>query len=382
MSENGQLRILYVEDDAAVAELVCNYLRQHHQVWHFADFPSGGLAAIRDVMAGDADIVILDVNMPSMDGYQLCQLFRKELISERCGVLFTSGLMLDEHIMRAYAAGADDYLIKPLRLQELAVKIQQIHRSRQRQLDTKQQATQAMRMAVDAMRHSSELVQILRFQERIHQAVDINELATLCFGALQFFQLEGAIVFLHKDTPEYFRDDGLTPALEQDSMIASRGKGRLFCWKQYAFLNYDLFSILVRNMPIDDEHRNSMLKEQIGLLFNSLDIRIAALLVESSEQEKQKRIRTISQVMATMVVEMEQSNRTFSQQFEKIIQDMETNLLAEMSQFNLLETEEHILMSRVEETMMAATLLFDQSLERENQHRSVMNKLLDKLTSH
>ncbi len=60
---------------------------------------------------------------------------------------------------------------------------------------------------------------------------------------------------------------------------------------------------------------------------------------------------------------------------------METNLLAEMSQFNLLEAEETILMRRVEEAMMAATQLFDSSLEREVQHRSVMNKLLEKLSS-
>ena len=124
-----------------------------------------------------------------------------------------------------------------------------------------------------------------------------------------------------------------------------------------------------------------MLKDQIWLLFNSLDIRITTLLLEKSEQEKQKRIRTISQVLANIVLEMEQSNIAFSQQFEKIIQDMETNLLAEMSQFNLLEAEETILMRRVEEAMMAATQLFDSSLEREVQHRSVMNKLLEKLSS-
>jgi DNA-binding response OmpR family regulator len=382
MSEQGKLNVLYFEDDLANAQLVCDYLQQHHhQVWHYPEYPKGGIAAIRDSMRGVADIVIMDVNMPTMDGYQLCQLLRQELLTDQCGVIFTSGLMLDEDIMRAYAAGADDYLIKPLRLQELEVKLHQVVKSRERHADVQMQASTAMKLAFDAMRNSSELGQILRFQDSIHQATDFKELATLCFGALQYFELSASIIFLHEDQPIYYRDDGLEPALELDSMLASRGKGRLFCWKQYAFLNYDLFSMLIRNMPINDEDRYGVIKDQICLLFNSLDIRITTLLLEKSEQEKQKRIKTISQVLANIVLEMEQSNIAFSQQFEKIIQDMETNLLAEMSQFNLLEAEEVILMRRVEEAMMAATQLFDSSLEREVQHRSVMNKLLDKLAS-
>ncbi len=382
MTEQAVLNILYFEDDQANAQLIGDYLKQHqHQVFHFPEYPQGGISHIRDIMPVAPDVVIMDVNMPQMNGYELCQLLRRELLSDHCGVIFTSGLMSDEDIMRAYEAGADDYLIKPLRLQELLVKIQAVFRAREQQAEVKQQASTAMKIAFDAMRNSSELGQILRFQDSIHQATDFKDLAILCFGALNFFDLAGSIAFLHEDTPIYFRDDGLEPQLEIDSMLASRGKGRLYCWKQYAFLNYDLFSMFIRNMPVDEEERYGILKDQICLLFNSLDIRITTLLLEKSEQEKQKRIKTISQVLANIVLEMEQSNITFSQQFEKIIQDMETNLLSEMSQFNLLEAEEKSIMRRVEETMIAATQLFDSSLEKEIQHRTVMNKLLEKLST-
>lgn len=382
MTEQSVLNILYFEDDLANAQLIGDYLKQHqHQVFHFPEYPQGGISQIRDQMAISPDVVIMDVNMPHMNGYELCQLLRQELLSDHCGVIFTSGLMSDEDIMRAYEAGADDYLIKPLRLQELLVKIQAVYRAREQQAEVKLQASTAMKIAFDAMRNSSELGQILRFQDSIQQATDFKDLAILCFGALNFFDLAGSIAFLHEDKPIYFRDDGLEPQLEIDSMLASRGKGRLYCWKQYAFLNYDLFSMFIRNMPVEEEERYGILKDQICLLFNSLDIRITTLLLEKSEQEKQKRIKTISQVLANIVLEMEQSNITFSQQFEKIIQDMETNLLSEMSQFNLLESEEKSIMRRVEETMIAATQLFDSSLEKEIQHRTVMNKLLEKLSA-
>jgi len=96
MSEQGKLNVLYFEDDLANAQLVCDYLQQHHhQVWHYPEYPKGGIAAIRDSMRGVADIVIMDVNMPTMDGYQLCQLLRQELLTDQCGVIFTSVLILD-----------------------------------------------------------------------------------------------------------------------------------------------------------------------------------------------------------------------------------------------------------------------------------------------
>ena len=81
MSEHGTLNVLYFEDDLANAQLVTDYLKQHHhQVWHFPEYPQGGIAAIRDAMRIAPDIVIMDVNMPTMDGYQLCQLLRQELL--------------------------------------------------------------------------------------------------------------------------------------------------------------------------------------------------------------------------------------------------------------------------------------------------------------
>lgn len=382
MSDERLLTILYFEDDMANAHLLLDYLQSnHHQVRHFQGYPSGGLADIRDVMPTAPDIVLLDVNMPGLDGYQICQLLRDDYLPDSSGVIFTSGLMGDDDIMRAFSAGADDYLIKPVRLQELLIKISQVHKSRQEQVSKGEQAQVAMKMAFDAMRTSAELGEILQFQERIHQLATPADIAKASFTVLESFDLQASVLFLHEKDPMHFRDDGLKPALEVDSILASRNRGRMYHWKRMTFLNYQLFSVLIRNMPIENEDRYGILKDQICLLFNGLDTRLSTLMLAASEQDKQKRLKTISQVLASIALEIEQSSVAFSEQFERIIMDMETNLKAEMAQFNLLDSEEQSLLSLIDNSLEAATRLFGEQLDTGKQQKQLMDKLLEKLNT-
>jgi len=381
MTASTEGLVLYFEDELEIATMVSGFLTQQgYQVTHFPQFPDGGLAQLRDRYPHKPDVVLVDVNMPGLDGYQICQLLRDNYPQD-ITVVFTSGLMSDEDIFKAYASGADDYLIKPLRLQELVVKLTQARKAREQQIAADEQAQTAMKLAFDAMKNSSELGEILRFQERIQQVQSQTELAELTFESLNYFELEGTMVFFDEAEPQYFRSDKSQSRLELESVIAARQKGRIYSWKQYSFFSYEYFTVLIRNMPIHDEERYGVLKDQLCLLLNGLDGRIQGLHIEQSEQEKQRRIRTISQVLAGVVVEMEQNSTAFTAQFEKIILDMETDLLAELSQFNLLENEEKVLIGKVEEALTAATALFERSLDQEQEHKLLINKLLDKLNN-
>jgi hypothetical protein len=132
-------------------------------------------------------------------------------------------------------------------------------------------------------------------------------------------------------------------------------------------------------MPIGDEERYGVLKDQICLLLNGVDARIKSMLIAQSEAEKRQRISSVSKILANLVLEIEQGNIQFSEQFEKIIIDMETNISAEIAQFSLLEREEQTLMKVVSESMAAATALFDGSLESEKQRKQLISVLLEKL---
>lgn len=375
-----QLLVLYFEDDLAVAQLVMAFLdQQGFRFCHFANYPPQGLDAIRQQCGTKVAIVILDINMPGKSGYEICELLKNGFLADNVPVLFTSGLMDNDDIMKAFAAGADDYLIKPVRLNELAIKISKLIEQKQQQSDAIEQSTTAMKIAFDAMKNSSELGAILRFHEEVHQVNDFGQLASLSFAALRNFDLESTIVFLLNDQPAYYRDDLQKSQLEFESMLAARAKGRLFSWKKYSFFSYDLFTVLIRNMPIDDEERYGILKDQVCLLLNGIDARCRSILIAQSELEKQQRIASVNKILAQLVLDIEQGNVSLSEKFERIIADMETNIISEITQFSLLDNEEARLLSVVKGSMLAATALFEDSIATEKQRKQVIDVLLAKL---
>lgn len=383
MTVTETLSILYFEDDAEIAGLICQVLRDSgHQVTHLEAWPDNGIAALRDQLPQAPEMVLLDVNLPGVDGYQICQWLREDFLPPESGVIFTSGLMADDDIMQAYAAGADDYLIKPIRIQELVVKVSQVHRFRLQSQGQEQQTQSALQMAFDAMRTSSELGEILRFQESLHPLTSEQAIVQASFMMLQEFNLKASMLFFIDGEPRFYREDGSEPVLERESMLAARLRGRMYHWKNLTFLNFEYVSILFRNMPIEDEARYGVVKDQICLMFNGMDAKLSSLMLVQREAEKQQKLKAVTQVLASVAQEIEQQSEAFAQQFEQILLDMETNLQAELAQFNLIESEENAILGRINESLQAATQLFDESVAAGNQHKMMLTKLLSRLADY
>lgn len=383
MTVTETLNILYFEDDAEIAGLICEVLRNSgHQVTHFDRWPEQGLTALQDKLSRKPDMVLLDVNLPGTDGYQICQWLRQDYLPPETGIIFTSGLMADDDIMQAYAAGADDYLIKPVRMQELVVKVGQVYRIRLQSHGQEQQTQSALQMAFDAMRTSSELGEILRFQESLHPLTDEGAIVQACFSMLQEFNLKASLLFFMGGQPRFYREDGAEPTLERESMLAARVRGRMYHWKNLTFLNFEYVSILFRNMPIEDEARYGVVKDQICLMFNGMDAKLSSLMLVQREAEKQQKLKAVTQVLASVAQEIEQQSEAFAQQFEQILLDMETNLQAELAQFNLMETEETAILGRINESLQASTRLFEESVAAGNQHKMMLTKLLSRLADY
>ncbi len=380
MSETNNLSILYFEDDEQVAAMTIDYLQtKGHRVVHFAQYPLQGLNDVRKTLPRTPDVLILDINLPEVDGYELCQIFRQDYLPDSAGIIFTSGLMNDNDIMKAFEVGADDYLVKPVRLAELSIKLQQVHQQRLEFVSKGEQAQAAMQMAFSAMRTSSELGEILRYQEHIHTLPDAAAIAHASFELLQSFELKASIMFFHENPPQFFRWDGLEKSIERETMQASRNKGRMYHWKQLTFLNYEYVSILFHNMPLEDEERYGVIKDQICLIFNGLDTRLVSLMMQRRDVDKQAKMKSASSVLAAIALETEQSSRVYSEQFEKIMFDMHTNIKAELAQFNLIESEEMILLNHIDDALNQATSLFDESIEAGRQQKELIERVLTKL---
>jgi two-component system KDP operon response regulator KdpE len=115
-------KILVIDDDPDLTLLLKVQLeRQNYQVVTASD----GAEGLRQAYREHPGLVILDIMMPGMDGWEVCQRLRE--ISQVPIIMLTARGM-EQDVVRGLEAGADDYLVKPFDAEELAARIQSVLR--------------------------------------------------------------------------------------------------------------------------------------------------------------------------------------------------------------------------------------------------------------
>jgi len=118
--------ILLVEDNRDLAESVLEYLALEG---FDCDYAAEGNLALQLLLENRYDAIVLDVNIPHVDGLTLCQQLRAAGIATPC-LLLTARDSLDDKL-RGFACGADDYLVKPFAMAELVVRLHALCRRHQ-----------------------------------------------------------------------------------------------------------------------------------------------------------------------------------------------------------------------------------------------------------
>jgi len=116
--------ILVVEDEEPILELIATYLRADGFVVHTA---IEGSTALKLARQNKPDIVVLDVMLPGMDGFELCQALQKEF---GVYVLMLTARAEEVDKIVGLSVGADDYLTKPFSPRELVARVKAILRRR------------------------------------------------------------------------------------------------------------------------------------------------------------------------------------------------------------------------------------------------------------
>lgn len=116
-------RILVVEDSEAISDVVVTALRfQGHTVSHSDD----GFDALTQLKARPVDLIVLDVMLPGLDGFEVCRRLRET--GTTTPILFLSARADADDRIRGFATGGDDYLTKPFTVDELVFRVAAILR--------------------------------------------------------------------------------------------------------------------------------------------------------------------------------------------------------------------------------------------------------------
>ncbi len=259
---------------------------------------ANGVDALEQTYRGQPDLILLDVDMPIMDGLTVCRKLKADATTSMIPIIFVSALSRLEERLSGYRAGADDYVAKPYDVDELMAKVRIALNNRH---DLESARARAERMHGDLADSLSTCHELDALRQFAQQAVECSDLRSLGEKLLETFDRFGLRVIVRLiGNGHYFSHAGEVGALDQEMMEAMYDKGRLIDFGHRTLINADHVSVLVRNMPIHDAVRYRRWKENVSLLVDVVNHCVAAV-EEANLQNHRDKIEVLTKGLDQLI---------------------------------------------------------------------------------
>lgn len=381
---DGKSRVLLVDDDELTLQMLEATLEDNFVV----TCVTGGQAALDRCTKEPFDLIVLDVDMPGMDGYETCQRLKKQDASAEIPVIFHSARTSIEERLQGYAAGGADYLPKPFDPGELLAKIGLVLSNRDRQRELTGQLDEVMNAVLSSADMVGEAGVVLEFQRQLGRCDSYEAVARAVFEALHRYSLEGCVRLRGRGEPLSSNGRGPCSALENSILDHLQTAPDSACIRPlgphtgFAYGNVLLF---VRDLPmVRDPGMDRTESERIGraidnvaMLVEGAIARVAALDTELTARDL-KDIRHLVSMTSEALTDV--SARSHAQRmevkhlFENLSAEVETSFL----HLGLTQSQEDHLSSIIRHHMDAVLSTLDKSKELE----TFLGKVISKLKQH
>ena len=260
-----------VDDDPSHVQLVEYLLKGKYEL----AIATNGEDAMKMFRHEIPDLVLLDINMPGMNGIDVCKAIKEEDYNDDVAIIFVSGVDSVEERAKGYDAGGDDFIVKPFQVGEFRKKIDATARYQQTKKSIEKQHEQARTVAFESMKEASQYGQVLQFlKDSFHQDT-LEDLNNALFKVLDSFSLSACIQVRLPNQELCLRPFGQACSpIELELFEMLKDKGRLYIFGERMILNDQHISLLVKNLPTDDENLVGRLKDVMAVIVEGYDARL------------------------------------------------------------------------------------------------------------
>jgi len=305
-----------------------------------------GYECLEIIEKSPPDLLLLDVNMPGMTGYEVCTTLRKNSSTKLLPILFVSAMINAEERLAGFEAGGDEYINKPVDKEELAEKIELQIAGLQERAATDKNAADAMKVAMDAMTSSSELGQLISFVTDAQNTKSLNDMGSMIVDVCSGFGLN-ACAYIEGSEPAFFGcEKGSVEASVLERSINSTE--RIINLGIRTIVKSDQLSLLVKNMPTDDENRYGRFKDHLAVLISISDGRLLTLKAQMNVADERRHV--LSKVILHTEKQIKNLNKKILEHDDhsrEVMMDMVTELESKLFGLGLEEDQEEELMKLV-----------------------------------
>ncbi len=362
--------VYIIDDEPDIRELIQELLSENYQTEAF----ESGLPALEKFKQQQPDIVLLDLNLPEQDGFFICDRIRELDPEQQTTIIVITGFESTEERIKSYEAGCDDYLVKPFISKELLAKVDKVKHYRNKKLDLQTQHSIARDMAFQAMTEASQYGIVLQFIKQTFATHNETELAEAIFQTLNQLDLSACIQLRmdHSNLNLRSPDQPCSPIEEEIFELLSQ-RGRIFDFHNKTIFNDRHASILIKNMPVDDEIMYGRFRDIIAAIVEGVESRLLDFSRKAALVQVMNNIRSTMTVLEKQFREHETAT---TEVMDRLMMEMESGF-----QFlDLSDEQEAFFMGLIEHSMKSLVALYMNGRDIDDQFSAICNELSDALS--
>lgn len=363
--------LLIIDDDPGVRGLLFAALGETYSVEQAIDGRNGIARAVEQA----PDLILLDITMPGLSGYEACRELRRNEATRTVPIIFLSALSRLEDRLEAYDAGGDDFLAKPFDLMELADKVATNLRraiERRQLLEEKQSAFAA---AMAAMSASSEIGAVMGFLRQSFSCATYVALADAIIETAAAWDLSVAVQLRGSDGEVSRNRSGASTPLEAGVLTTLADCGRIASLGRRLAVNFAHVTVMVLDMPVHDPERSGRLRDDLAWLVEAAEARVQALDNERAIRSQQQMLHRLVSKTGTALAEIENCRQLQKAAAVVFIQDMLEEMERSFLTLGLTDDQEAGLSETMRTGIDKVIEIFDQGLAIDNHQRIITAEL-------
>jgi CheY-like chemotaxis protein len=317
--------------------------------------------------------ILLDVQMPGLDGYQVCQALRNKQETCNTPILFISAHDSLDARLKGYAAGADDYICKPFDISELQAKVGRAVEAGAYRRSLSEQADSARQAAFEAMTHSSEQGQLAQFMEQAFNCKNPAELGQSLIACLKSFGLNAVVAFWSPANEFMLGHAKQIAPLEAELLRQGRLGKRIIDYSQRSIFNFSNCSLLIKNMP-KQASAYGRFKDHLCVLMSGVEARYRSLQVEMKFHQQQELLvlaQKAEQALTNLQIEQLKNTDLANQEAGDLLLELTEELLV----LNLDDEQEHLIIELVKQHVEKLRGCYEKSNQVGDEIATVANAL-------
>lgn len=300
---------------------------------------------------------------------------RDSEFGEHIPIVVLHGQALAEQRLTAFKMGCDDFIDTQVGVDEISLRCEKLIYSKIANDQLQERVQQANEMAFIAMSDTSDLGINIQFLIDANQCNNLDELGMRLMQSISGYGLKGCLQMRGEFEIKNMDLSGMAKELESALLWELQHDGRYIGFGKRSVMNYERVSLLVRNMPVEDEKKYGTIKDNVFSLLQGVNARIQALDNLTQLEEQQTLMKDLALRMKNMMEQVDDGYQHVMKTIADVVEGMAESTQQVITDYALHEAQEKALEQIMDDGLSTTERIFSEGLRLDQDLKKVVRDM-------